>query len=84
MGENAKNRLSARFSSRITEPASLNYYLYFPDKYKHSHSKFPLVLFLHGAGERGDELDSVQLHGIPKMINKRSEISIYYISFTMS
>ena len=70
MEEDVKSRLSARFSSGITEPVNLNYYLYFPDKYKYSHSEFPLVLFLHGAGERGCELDSVQLHGIPKMINE--------------
>ena len=65
-----KNRLSARFSSKITEQVDLNYYLYFPDKYEYSNLEFPLVLFLHGAGERGVELDSVQIHGIPKMINE--------------
>ena len=73
MGEDVKNRLSARFSSKITEPVDLNYYLYFPDNYEYSHLEFPLVLFLHGAGERGSELDSVQKHGIPKMINEGQE-----------
>ncbi|MCX5662261.1 MAG: dienelactone hydrolase family protein [Planctomycetota bacterium] len=30
--------------------------------------RWPLVLFLHGSGERGDNLDLVAVHGPPKLI----------------
>lgn len=30
---------------------------------------WPLVLFLHGAGERGDDLAQIRLHGPPKLID---------------
>ncbi len=65
-----KIRSSKEFSTTITMPVTLKYYVYLPSEYKESNSKFPLVLFLHGAGERGDDLERVEFHGIPKMIRK--------------
>jgi len=34
---------------------------------------WPLLLFLHGAGERGDDLDLVKLHGPPRWLDARPE-----------
>ena len=65
-----KIRSSKEFSTTITMPVTLKYYVYLPREYNESNSKFPLVLFLHGAGERGDELERLEFHGIPKMIRK--------------
>ncbi len=48
----------------------LNYLLYLPSEYDQSEQVFPLVLFLHGAGERGDDLENLKIHGIPKLINE--------------
>ena len=48
----------------------LNYLLYLPNEYDQSEQVFPLVLFLHGAGERGDDLENLKIHGIPKLINE--------------
>ncbi len=31
---------------------------------------YPLLLFLHGAGERGDDLEKVKVHGPPKLLAK--------------
>ncbi|WP_255945239.1 carboxylesterase family protein [Streptomyces odontomachi] len=46
----------------------LRYLLHLPEDY-HSDSerRWPLVLFLHGAGQRGSDLDSVTDQGIPKL-----------------
>ena len=30
----------------------------------------PLILFLHGAGERGDDLSQLKKHGIPKIVDQ--------------
>jgi predicted peptidase len=46
--------------------APLPYLLYAPDS--DTDTKVPLVLFLHGAGERGDELEKVKAHGLPKVL----------------
>ncbi len=53
------------FSKHIfvnTENDSLNYRLLAPEKVKKG-EKYPLVLFLHGAGERGKDNESQLLHG---------------------
>ncbi|WP_166820250.1 carboxylesterase family protein [Thalassoroseus pseudoceratinae] len=48
-------------------PVELDYLLYLPKDYEKQDS-WPLLLFLHGAGERGSNLDLVKVHGPPKMI----------------
>ena len=45
----------------------MNYLLYLPKDYN-SQDSWPLVLFLHGSGERGDDLELVKKHGPPKLI----------------
>ena len=45
----------------------MNYLLYLPPGYPGGQS-WPLMLFLHGAGERGDDLERVKIHGPPKLI----------------
>jgi len=49
----------------------LQYLLYLPDDYeKESESDFPLMLFLHGGGESGTDLEMVKTHGPPSMIEE--------------
>ena len=69
VGEGIKNKSSEKFITNLAMQVSLKYHIYFPNNYHDSDTKFPLVLFLHGAGERGDDLGLVEKHGIPKMIN---------------
>lgn len=45
------------------------YLLYLPDEYKaQPAAPRPLTLFLHGAGERGDDLAAITRHGLPREI----------------
>ena len=32
--------------------------------------QLPMIVFLHGAGERGDNFDLIRVHGIPKLFAK--------------
>jgi predicted peptidase len=57
----------------------LNYLLYLPDDYDKQDS-WPLLLFLHGAGERGDDLELVKKHGPPKLINGGKEFPFIVVS----
>ncbi|MEL7496302.1 MAG: dienelactone hydrolase family protein [Planctomycetota bacterium] len=52
---------------RAVHPVELDYLLSLPSEYE-SQKEWPLVLFLHGAGERGDDLDKVKVHGPPKLV----------------
>ena len=62
----AEPRMDER-AERVTIEVSLEYLLWLPDGYDEDASaEWPLVLFLHGAGERGDDLDRVRAWGPPK------------------
>ena len=54
---------------KYTSTVKLNYLLYIPDEYPTSKTNWPLVLFLHGAGERGDDLTKITVHGLPQMVS---------------
>jgi len=48
---------------------NFDYLAYFPKDYDASR-KYPLVFFLHGAGERGDDLELVAKHGYMKHVRE--------------
>lgn len=43
-------------------PEKYEYLLYLPEGYAEQEASWPLLLFLHGAGERGDSLALVNVH----------------------
>jgi predicted peptidase len=46
--------------------ANMDYLLFLPKGYSEAGGQpWPLILFLHGAGERGHNLDKVRRHGLP-------------------
>jgi len=69
MGKGIINKSINEFSTSLNLSVSFKYYIYFPENYYDSDTSFPMVLFLHGSGERGDDIRLVEEHGIPKMIN---------------
>jgi predicted peptidase len=57
----------------------LEYLLYLPKDYDQKES-WPLLLFLHGAGERGEDLNKVKFHGPPKLIAAGKEFPFIVVS----
>ena len=67
----------------VTLPApciSLRYLQYLPPEYADSEKEFPLVIFLHGSGERGEDLDLLTLHGWPRYIEEGKDYPFILIS----
>lgn len=58
---------------------TMKYLLYLPEDYE-SRPSWPLLLFLHGAGERGDDLDLVKKHGPPKLISEGKALPLVVVS----
>lgn len=57
------------FTAAVVRTNHLDYLLYTPKDYATAATKqWPLVLFLHGAGERGTNLAVVAKHGPPKLV----------------
>ena len=49
----------------------MQYLLYLPEAYENEpDTEFPLLLFLHGGGESGDDIEKVKTHGPPSMIEE--------------
>ena len=62
------------------ETTEMHFLLYLPPAYNGSEEKWPLLLFLHGAGERGFDLEQVKVHGPPKMIAQGRDFPFVVIS----
>ena len=58
---------------------TMKYLLYLPKDYDEKQS-WPLVLFLHGAGERGDDLNLVKVHGPPKLVAAGKQFPFIVVS----
>jgi predicted peptidase len=67
-------------STTVTREVSLHYLLALPEGYSETDGSWPLVLFLHGAGERGSDLDAVKTHGPPKLIEAGEKIPAIVVS----
>ena len=66
----AQSRLESG-KKEVSVSESLEYYLYFPPEYQESSSKrFPLLLFLHGGGESGGDLELIRENGPPKLLTE--------------
>ena len=71
------NQKSARLDTQVK--VQMDYLLYLPKDYDKQES-WPLVLFLHGAGERGDDLELVKVHGPPKLIAEGKDFPFIVVS----
>jgi predicted peptidase len=57
------------FASKVTLEVGYRYLEYLPEGYDADQTKrWPLIVFLHGSGERGDKLEMLKKHGPPKLI----------------
>jgi predicted peptidase len=77
--QNEKQTVNS-FEKEIMVNLSANYLLYLPKDYETEDKNWPLVLFLHGAGERGSDIEKVKAHGIPKLISEGKEFPFIAVS----
>lgn len=68
------------FDAEIRKQVHLDYLLYIPEGYEKSTERWPLVLFLHGAGERGDDIERVKLHGPPMLVDQGKSFPFILVS----
>ena len=65
----------------IIHKTTLNYLLWLPSEYKKDKKKtYPLLIFLHGSGERGDTLDLVKKHGPPSFVESKPDFPFITVS----
>ncbi len=57
----------------------MDYLIYLPKDYD-LHESWPLLIFLHGSGERGSDLEKVKVHGPPKLIAAGKQLPFVVVS----
>ena len=67
-----------RFSKEVTFTGE--YLLYLPEGYRDSSNEWPLIFFLHGAGERGADISKLEGSGLPRLLRDRSDFPFVVLS----
>src|SRR5688572_3087883 len=71
---------SQRFVTKIARTVQLDYLLFLPESYRKTGAPSPVMLFLHGAGERGTNVQTVGAHGPPKIVKTKKDFPFVLIS----
>lgn len=70
-----------RLEQTISKQVYFDYLLYMPDGYhEQTEQKWPLILFLHGMGQRGNDVELIKKHGIPKVVEERKDFPFITVS----
>jgi predicted peptidase len=79
--QTAGQQVSQKLNKPVTRTVEAQYLLYLPKDYgKDPNKKWPLLMFLHGAGESGSDLEKVKVHGPPKLISQGKEFPFIVVS----
>lgn len=70
----------ASLKKTIKKEIEIDYLIHLPKNYQKSEENFSLMIFLHGAGERGSDLEKVKMWGPPKIAEKDDNFPYILIS----
>jgi len=68
------------FQKKITKYTGSQYLLYLPKDYCENGKAWPLVFFLHGSGQRGEDVNRVKNNGPPKLVEEGREFPFILVS----
>ena len=63
----------------VTDSETYNYLLHLPEKAQ-AGEQTPLIVFLHGAGEKGHDLAKVKAHGIARIVEEHGDFPFITVS----
>ncbi len=72
---------ASHFQFKPAAARDVKYLVYLPEGYdKDSGKKWPLMLFLHGAGERGTDVQRVGIHGPMKLVKQGKQFPFIIVA----
>jgi len=79
--ESTNVQMVKQFKFEKTERVTVDYLLFLPKGYETTgEKKWPLILFLHGSGERGANVWKVATHGPPRNVNQHPDFPFIVVS----
>lgn len=70
-----------QYPQRAVAKHGYRYQLFVPQGHLSASDKaWPLIIFLHGSGERGDDIEKVKVHGPPKVVESRPDFPFITVS----
>lgn len=76
----ASPQQSQSFEKMVAVEVKLKYLLFLPAGYEPSGKEWPLILFLHGSGESGSDLELVKKNGPPKIVETKRDFPFIVVS----
>lgn len=69
------------FKGQVVTEVTLKYMVHTPADYeKDTAKRWPMILSLHGAGERGEDLQRVKIHGVAKIAEQTPDFPFIVVS----
>lgn len=73
--------LADKLQWKVTQAGELSYLIYLPKDYSATNGQhWPLMLFLHGSGERGTDVQRAAIHGPLKLVREGREFPFIIIA----
>jgi len=81
-GQHAYSKsLKPSSANQRKKAVKINFLFYLPETYgKDPQKKWPLILFLHGMGERGENLNLLKKHPLPKTLEQQKDFPCIVVS----
>jgi predicted peptidase len=70
----------ASMDRRTARDVRGQYQIFLPQGYSTNQDRWPLILFLHGGGERGSDIEKVKVHGPLKMAAQRPDFPFVVVA----
>jgi predicted peptidase len=79
-GGSGPNRLSTQAQQSPQVFEKTKYFLYLPPDYGTSEKRWPIILYLHGGSQRGDNLDNLKSYGLAALLDKGLSVPFVVVS----
>jgi predicted peptidase len=81
ISQHVSAQMQTKQKAKIVRKTTLPYLLWLPADYKKEKEKtYPLMIFLHGSGERGDSLELVKRNGPPSFLDNSTDFQFITVS----
>lgn len=73
--------INKKYDGIITKEIHLDYRLHLPNDYDESESEgYPMILFLHGSGERGNDINKLKRTGLTKYVEEHDDFPFIVVA----